>query len=198
MNLKSKIIQNDIEVDATFFANIERYTQHLLKWNKVHNLTGATKRLMIDAFIFDAVYPLTFVDFSTMKKALDIGTGAGFPGLILAMALPHIHFTLAEPLQKRASFLQYIKADLKLSNVTIEQKRVEDIPAEPMDLVTSRAVMDTQFLLQLAQDFITKETQILFYKGENVYNELSEDEDNLYTNEVIETNNRHYLLMKLK
>ena len=198
MDLKNRIIQNNISVDDTFFANIERYTQHLLKWNKVHNLTGANKRPIIDAFIFDALYPITFLDFSRMKNALDIGTGAGFPGLVLAMALPHIHFTLAEPLQKRASFLQYIKADLKLTNVTIEQKRVEEITAKPMDLVTSRAVMDTKFLLQLAHDFITKETQILFYKGENVYNELETQEDELYTNEVIETNNRHYLLMKLK
>jgi len=109
------------------------------------------------------------------------------------MALPEIHFTLAEPLQKRASFLQFIKADLKLSNVTVEQKRVEDIAPSAMDLITSRAVMKTTMLLDLAKDFIMPSTQILFYKGENVFDEVKEAHLNY---EVIETQNRHYLLIQ--
>jgi len=192
-SLKVKIAHEGIKVSDDFFKNIQKYKEHLFKWNKIHNLTGARTEKKVDYFIFDALFPITFFDFSKTKTALDIGTGAGFPGLILAMALPDIHFTLAEPLQKRASFLQFIKADLKLSNVTVEQKRVEDIAPSAMDLITSRAVMKTTMLLDLAKDFIMPSTQILFYKGENVFDEVKEAHLNY---EVIETQNRHYLLIQ--
>jgi len=192
-SLKTEIESESIKVSDDFFKNIQKYKEHLFKWNKIHNLTGARSEAKIDYFIFDAIYPIKFFDFSKTKTALDIGTGAGFPGLILAMALPDVHFTLAEPLQKRASFLQFIKADLKLSNVTVEQKRVENITPSNMDLITSRAVMKTTMLLDLAKDFISPSTKILFYKGENVFDEVKEAHLNY---EVIETKNRHYLLIQ--
>lgn len=192
-SLKDKIESDGIKLPSDFFKNIQKYKEHLFKWNRIHNLTGAKSEEMVDYFIFDAIYPMKFFDFSNIKNALDIGTGAGFPGLILAMALPDVHFTLAEPLQKRASFLQFIKADLKLSNVQVEQKRVEDIAPSNMDLVTSRAVMKTTMLLDLAQNFITPTTKMLFYKGERVFDEVKEAHLNY---EVIETDNRHYLLIQ--
>lgn len=192
-SLKAKIESEGIELPADFFKNIQKYKEHLFKWNRIHNLTGAKSEEMVDYFIFDALYPIKFFDFSSIKNALDIGTGAGFPGLILAIALPEVHFTLAEPLQKRASFLQFIKADLKLSNVQVEQKRVEDIEASDMDLITSRAVMKTQMLLDLAKNFITPTTKMLFYKGERVFDEVKEAHLNY---KVVETDNRHYLLIQ--
>jgi 16S rRNA (guanine527-N7)-methyltransferase len=189
-HLRERLENENIKLDNNFYENVQKYKSHLLKWNKTHNLTGARDENTIDNFIYDAVYPVKFLP--KCDTLLDIGTGAGFPGMILAMALRDTKVTLAEPLTKRASFLQFIKADLGLDNVRVVKKRVEEMEDEIFDLVTSRAVTDTDMLLKLSENFRDKHTQVLFYKGENVYNEIPEN----MNHEIIQTNNRHYLLLK--
>lgn len=189
MNLKQQLLSEDISLPNDFFNKIQKYKELLSKWNKVHNLTGAKTPEMVDEFIYDSLYPIKFLP--KVKNLLDIGTGAGFPGMILAIALPNTKVTLAEPLSKRASFLQFVKADLELKNVTIVKKRVQDMPAEIFELITSRAVTDTQMLLSLSENFRNKDSKILFYKGENVYNEV--DESMNY--KIIKKPHRHYLLI---
>ena len=190
MNLKERLEAENVKVDDNFYDSVQKYKTHLLKWNKTHNLTGAKDEQTLDDFIYDAVYPVKFLP--KCDSLLDIGTGAGFPGMILAMALRDTKVTLAEPLTKRASFLQFIKADLRLENVRVVKKRVEEMDAEIFDIVTSRAVTDTDMLLKLSENFRDKKSLILFYKGENVYNEIPEDMDH----EIIQTKNRHYLLLR--
>ncbi|DAB37379.1 MAG: 16S rRNA (guanine(527)-N(7))-methyltransferase [Sulfuricurvum sp. GWF2_44_89] len=188
--LKQLLAQHNVKVPEDFLEKIAQYKALLEKWNKVHNLTGAKTLQQIDQFILDAVIPVTFLP--SVTKAMDIGTGAGFPGMILAIALPQTHFTLVEPLSKRASFLQFVKADLGLSNVDVKALRVEQLSSEPYDLITSRAVTDTEMLLKLSKPFCSEGTLLLFYKGEKVYDEIDETLD--YT--IIEAENRHYLLIK--
>ncbi len=190
MNLQTLIQDDAIKVDENFFARVQKYKEHLHKWNKIHNLTGSTDEERLNYFIHDAIYPITFLP--KVDKVMDIGTGAGFPGLILAMALPNVHFTLVEPLKKRVSFLQFVKADLKLNNVTVKRARVQDLEPEYFDLITSRAVTDTKLLLSLSKNFRDEKTHLLFYKGEKVYKEVPTDLDH----EIIETKQRHYLLIK--
>lgn len=189
MNLKQELLDEKISLPDDFFNKVQKYKELLAKWNKVHNLTGAKTPQMVDEFIYDSVYPVKFLP--KVTNLLDIGTGAGFPGMILAFALPDTQVTLAEPLAKRASFLQFVKADLELSNVRVVKKRVEDMPSEIFELVTSRAVTDTQMLLELSKEFRDESSKILFYKGENVYNEV--DESMNY--KIIKQPNRHYLLI---
>ena len=189
MNLKKELEKEQIALPDNFFSNIQKYKENLMKWNKIHNLTGAKDSQTIDEFIYDAVYPVKFLE--KCNSLLDIGTGAGFPGMILALALPDTKVTLAEPLAKRASFLQFIKADLELPNVKVVKKRVQEMEDEIFDIVTSRAVTDTEMLLKLSQNFRNEDTKILFYKGENVYNEIPID----MNHEIIKTKNRHYLLL---
>ena len=190
MDLKERLTADGIELDDKFYKFVSRYKEHLFKWNKIHNLTGATTYEKMDEFIYDAVYPIKFLP--QRATLLDIGTGAGFPGLILAFALPGTQVTLAEPLSKRASFLQYIKADFKLSNVTVKNMRVEQMEPQTFDIVTSRAVTDTELLLSLSAPYIDEKSLLLFYKGERVFDEVHED----LNYEIIETNRRHYLLIK--
>ncbi|WP_295054499.1 16S rRNA (guanine(527)-N(7))-methyltransferase RsmG [Sulfuricurvum sp.] len=189
-HLKQLLAHHNVTVNEDFFEKVEHYKTLLEKWNKIHNLTGAKTRQQIDQFIVDAVIPITFLP--PLKKAMDIGTGAGFPGMILAIAMPQTHFTLVEPLSKRASFLQFVKADLGLSNVDVKALRAEQVKSEPYDLITSRAVTDTDMLLKLSEPFCTEGTLLLFYKGEKVYDEVNKTLD--YT--IIEAENRHYLLIK--
>jgi 16S rRNA (guanine527-N7)-methyltransferase len=192
VHLKTEIEKNDIPIPDTFFHHIQKYKEHLHKWNKIHNLTGAKDEATLDAFIFDSLYPVTFLP--PVKSLLDIGTGAGFPGLILAMALPKTEVTLVEPLTKRASFLQFIKADLELQNVTVVKKRVEAFQtAQAFELISSRAVTDTKMLLELSKHLRDENSKLLFYKGERVFNEVADTQGLNY--KIIERNNRHYLLL---
>jgi len=189
VDLKATLIKDDIKLPDDFFKNVQKYKEHLFKWNKIHNLTGAKDAQTMDEFIYDAIYPISFLP--KAKNLLDIGTGAGFPGMILAFGLPDVQVTLVEPLKKRASFLQFIKADLGLDNVKVVKKRVEDMDSEIFDIVTSRAVTDTDMLLELSKNFRDENSKLLFYKGERVYDEVSKE----LNHKVIKTKNRHYLLI---
>jgi 16S rRNA (guanine527-N7)-methyltransferase len=190
LDIKAALLRDGISLNERFFDNIARYKTHLAKWNRIHNLTGAKSEEVIDAFIYDAVYPVSFLP--KVRNAMDIGTGAGFPGLILAMAMPKTEFTLVEPIQKRASFLQFVKADLKLENVTVENCRVEELEPRAYDLITSRAVTDTQMLMKLSKPFVQKGSRLLFYKGEKVFDEV----DTSLKHRIIHTGNRHYLIIE--
>ena len=191
MNLKEKT--KNINLPEDFFYKVQKYKEHLFKWNKIHNLTGAKDEQTLDEFIFDAVFPVSFLP--DVKSILDIGTGAGFPGMILAFALPNTQVTLVEPLAKRASFLQFIKADLKLNNVTVIKKRVEEMPSETFELITSRAVTQTSMLLELSSHLRDDNSKLLFYKGEKVFDEVEKSSLSGMNYKVMQTNNRHYLLL---
>jgi len=194
VDLKATLEKDNITLPENFFYNIQKYKEHLFKWNKIHNMTGAKDEKTIDKFIYDAVFPVSFLP--QVETLMDIGTGAGFPGMILALGLPQTQVTLVEPLTKRASFLQFVKADLGLENVTVVKKRVEDMEPKIFDMITSRAVTDTKMLLKLSENFRDENSKLLFYKGERVYDEV--DDGLLNTNmkhKIIETQNRHYLLL---
>ena len=191
MNIKAALLDDNIRLDEQFYDYVTRYKEQLKKWNKIHNLTGAKKEELMDKFIYDAVFPVSFLP--KVESILDIGTGAGFPGMILAFALPGTEVILCEPLQKRASFLQFIKADLGLKNVTVANCRVEELDPRPIDLVTSRAVTETSMLMQLSKPFVHTGSKLLFYKGERVFEEV----DASLKHQIIQTQNRHYLLIDI-
>ena len=192
MSINQLLEKENINLPENFFHLTQKYKEHLFKWNKIHNLTGAKDEKTIDEFIYDAVFPVSFIP--NIKTLMDIGTGAGFPGMILAFALPDVHVTLVEPLTKRASFLQFIKADLGLDNVSVIKKRVEEMPPQIFDMITSRAVTDTKMLLQLSKNFRDENSKLLFYKGEKVFDEVADTTQEM-PHKIIKTGNRHYLLL---
>lgn len=189
MDFKAQLAKDNIIVHDKFLHYVQKYKEHLFKWNKIHNLTGAKDENTIDNFIYDALFPVSFLP--KVDTLMDIGTGAGFPGMILAFALPNTQVTLVEPLPKRASFLQFVKADLKLNNVTVVKKKVEDMEPQIFDLITSRAVTDTNMLLELSKNFRNEKTKLLFYKGERVFDEIGTS----LKHKIIQTKKRHYLLL---
>lgn len=189
MDFKAQLAKDNIIVHDKFLHYVQKYKEHLFKWNKIHNLTGAKDENTIDNFIYDALFPVSFLP--KVDTLMDIGTGAGFPGMILAFALPNTQVTLVEPLPKRASFLQFVKADLKLNNVTVVKKKVEDMEPQIFDLITSRAVTDTNMLLELSKNFRNVKTKLLFYKGERVFDEIGTS----LKHKIIQTKKRHYLLL---
>ena len=172
---------------------LKRYTELLLEWNKIHNLTGAKTPHEVEKNIEDSLFPTTFIE--KPSSILDVGTGAGFPGMILAIAYPTVRTVLCEPRQKRASFLKYVAMELELNNVEVVKKRVEQYESEAFGLISSRAVTDTKMLLELTLHLQDTKTRFLFYKGEQLFNEL-ESVEKVLDYDIIEKNQRNYLYIK--
>ena len=191
--LKQLLRSEKIEISNKQLAQLHLFTTLLKEWNAIHNLTGAKTDREIYANIIDALYPITFI--KKPSSLLDVGTGAGFPGLILAIAYPDISTTLCEPRNKRASFLKYVAMELELKKITIIKKRVEQYNSKPFDLISSRAVTNTKMLLELTKHLQNSDTQYLFYKGEQVFAELGELNRSVdYA--IISKNQRNYLYIK--
>ncbi|MBD3789972.1 MAG: 16S rRNA (guanine(527)-N(7))-methyltransferase RsmG [Campylobacterales bacterium] len=193
MNLNDHLRSEGILLSDIIIEKLEAFAQILDEWNRVHNLTGARNTKEIYDNIVDSLYPLTFIDIS--KTLLDVGTGAGFPGLVLAIALPHTQVMLAEPLKKRVSFLKYAAIHLGLSNVKVEAKRVEMIEHAPFELITSRAVTNTGLLLELTKKISDEKTAYLFYKGSRVFEEVEKVQHQL-SYDIVQKNQRNYLYIK--
>ncbi len=181
-----------VPTDPESAEKLERFTQELLAWNRVHNLTGAKTKEAIDEQIVDSLWPIGFLP--PVKSLLDIGTGAGFPGMVLAIVLRQTACTLCEPLKKRAAFLRHIARVLDLDNVQVEASRVEELETKPYTLITSRAVTETATLIEWSRPFIAEDTQLLFYKGEQVYKEIEGLEG--CGIEIIPRQKRNYLWIK--
>ena len=161
----------------------------LIKWNKTHKITNYTTKESIKQQIKDSLYPLIHIE--NIKNAIDIGTGAGFPGLILAIKMPNTKWYLVEPIKKKYSFLNYIKTVLNLNNVTIVPKRLEESNINPVELITTRAVMPTKDVIKLSKPLLKKDGIILLYKGSNVFYELKD-----IKSKIISKNNRSYVFIK--
>ena len=174
-----------------FDKNCKVFTELILKYNKIHNITGAKNPKQIEENIVDSIYPIKFLN-KKIKSAIDIGTGAGFPGLILAMYLKEVNFTLFEPIKKKSSFLHLAKSALDLENVDIISQRVEEVEAFDVDLITSRAVTKTSLLIDICKNFISKDTILLFYKGSEVDKEVKA----MKNYQIHKRGNRQYLFIE--
>ena len=193
MNLSQHLDKEGILLSSEITVKLERFASLLHEWNQIHNLTGAKSIDAIYVNIVDSLYPLTFI--KRPNTLLDVGTGAGFPGLVLAIALPDTKVVLAEPLKKRVSFLKYASIDLGLSNVKVEAKRVESVEHDAFDLISSRAVTNTKLLLDLTSKVSDEHTEYLFYKGSRVFDEI-EDVQHQLRYDIVQKNQRNYLYIK--
>ena len=167
-------------------GKFQTFVNELLKWNRVHKFTNYKTAEALYEQVEDSLYPIEWVE---GESAIDIGTGAGFPGMVLAIAKPEMKWYLVEPLKKRYSFLNYIKTILDLKNVVVVPKRLEDAEIEKVDLITSRAVTKTDTLLEISKPFLKKDGKILLYKGSSVLEELD------VKAQIKSRGNRNYVLI---
>lgn len=193
MNLSQYLDKEGISVETRAIIKLENFSLLLHEWNQIHNLTGAKNIEAIYTNIIDSLFPLTFIKMP--KTLLDVGTGAGFPGLVLAIAFPECKVVLAEPLKKRVSFLKYASMDLDLPNVRVEAKRVEAVVHDAFELITSRAVTNTKLLLDLTTNISSSKTRYLFYKGSRVFDEVA-DVGHQLDYDIVQKNQRNYLYIK--
>jgi 16S rRNA (guanine527-N7)-methyltransferase len=189
--LAKKYEISGVNLPSSFDKNIDTFASFLLSYNKTHNITGAKERGSVHENVYDSIYPLQFLQTSP-KSAIDIGSGAGFPALILALAMPECDFTLYEPIAKKSSFLHMIKSEMSLSNVQIRTKRVEQDTPKVVELITSRAVGDTSLMIKLSKGFYDKNTVMILYKGSRA----QEESRTLKNVSLFSREQRKYLFIK--
>ena len=192
MALKQLLEEHNLQFDDKFYADCNVFIRLLQQWGKVHNLSGRLSREDIEENILDSIYPLSFID--KYESFADIGTGAGYPGLILAIAQRDVKSYLIEPRIKRVSFLNFVKASLKLDNLTVICNRVEEVKDLQVDLITSRAVTNTSLLLDITTNIKKDNSSYLFYKGSMLEEELEVAKVNDY--KIVNRKDRNYLYIK--
>lgn len=194
MFLKKLLEENQLQFDDKFYEDCDVFVKLLQQWGVVHNLSGRLTRGDIEENILDSLYPLSFI--GKYESFADIGTGAGYPGLILAMAQRDVKSYLIEPRIKRVSFLNFVKATLKLDNLTVICDRVEKVEDLQVDLITSRAVTNTSLLLDITKNIKKSNSSYLFYKGSMLEDEIEVAKLNSYN--IVNRKDRNYLYIKGK
>ena len=194
MLLKQLLEENNLHFEDKFYEDCEVFIKLLQQWGMVHNLSGRLLRSDIEENILDSIFPLNFIN--KYNSFADIGAGAGYPGLILAMALRDVKSYLIEPRIKRVSFLNFVKASLKLDNLTVICSRVEQVKDLQVDLITSRAVTNTSLLLDITKNIKKENSSYLFYKGSMLESEIEIAKINDY--KIVNRKDRNYLYIKGK
>jgi len=166
-------------MDAGKINRLVIYLQLVLKKNQQTNLTAITNwEEAVIKHLYDSLMVVRWPFWPTASKILDLGTGAGFPGIPLAILCPQQQYCLVEANKKKAEFLSFIKNELRLDNISVVNDRAENIARqqkyrEQYEIVTARAVANTAVLLELAIPLCQKDGYFIAYKGGNYQNELA-------------------------
>ncbi len=152
---KFKLIlqENNINFDELVLTNLAKYCQLLQEYNQKFNLTAlvSTEDIYLKHFL-DSIITTKYFRLDTFPDLVDVGTGAGFPGLILKIFNPGLRLVLVESNSKKCQFLKVVCEELNLTNVEIVNDRVEVFALKKLDtfsLVISRAVADLRILSEL-------------------------------------------------
>lgn len=162
------------ENDFLLIEKLEIYLATLKKWNKVYNLTAINEDSeIITKHFFDSLSVNGFIQNS--QRILDVGTGAGFPGLILALFNPDKSFVLVDGVSKKISFLQEMIGKLNLKNVMAVHIKVEEYKVtEQFDIIISRAFAEIKKMIKLTKHLIKVNGKFIAMKGPDVMNELDD------------------------
>lgn len=171
----------DISISEKEIFLFYQYMNLLLEWNEKMNLTAITegKDVILKHFI-DSITINKYLQ--EKNRIMDIGTGAGFPGIPLKILNPQKEFILVDSLNKRIQFLEEVKRELELDNLTLIHSRVEDLAKnnnyrESADVAVSRAVANLRVLVEYMLPFVKKDGIVICMKGPNIEEELEESKN---------------------
>ena len=150
---KEELSKLGIVLTSTQENQLEMYYNLLIEWNNKMNLTGITDRNSVYLkHFYDCITLIKAIDLTKNLKIVDVGSGAGFPGLVLKIVFPNLNVVLVDALNKRINFLNHVIESLKLENIVAIHDRIENYAKnnlEVFDLVTCRAVAKLNIISEL-------------------------------------------------
>lgn len=180
MQIKDAFDAVSVSCTIDMAQQLERYMEGVLSWNEKVNLTAITDR---DEFIIkhflDSVLCCGFPEYESAKKIIDVGTGAGFPGIPLAVVSPEKQFILMDSLKKRLNIIDELTDSIGIQNVSTVHARAEELARnkehrEQYDLCVSRAVANLATLSEYCLPFIRQGGYLLAYKGPDADDEIAQ------------------------
>ena len=175
-----KLKELNINPTEIQLEQLNRYYELINEYNKVMNLTGITEKGQVYLkHFYDSLTICKVIDLTQEETLCDIGTGAGFPGIVLKILFPNLQITLLDSLNKRIDFLKIVIKELDLKNIEAIHARAEEYAQknrEKFDIVTSRAVAPLNILLEYSIPMLKKNKYFIPYKA-NISQELIESEN---------------------
>ncbi|MGM9808388.1 MAG: 16S rRNA (guanine(527)-N(7))-methyltransferase RsmG [Bacilli bacterium] len=175
--MQSLLLEKGIKVTDEMILKFQKYLDLLMEWNQKINLTALkTEEEIIEKHFYDSLLMAEEIKFDD-QSLLDVGTGAGFPGIPLKIVFEDLFVTLLEPTLKRVNFLDIVIKELGLKKIVTINKRAEDYVKDARsyyDLVTARAVSRLNMLLELCMPLVKVDGLFLAMKGSKGEEEIQE------------------------
>ena len=177
MSLQEKLHQGlqaaELTLPEATCSKLLEYLALLQKWNKVHNLTAVREpEEMVTLHLLDSLSVMPHIK---GERLLDVGSGAGLPGIPLALCMPHLQVTVLDSSHKKTSFMRQAKAELGITNLEVVRGRAEAYrPSQLFDMVISRAFSDLAEFVNLTRHLGQPQAIWLAMKGVYPYEELAQ------------------------
>jgi len=171
--IRAGVAAMELELPDSAVEKLARYLDLIAKWNRVHNLTAVRETdQMVVLHLLDSLSVLPHL--AQARTVLDVGTGAGLPGIPVAIARPDLAVTLLDSSHKKCTFLRQVKTELALDNAEVACERVEEWkPAQRFDAVISRAFSDLADFVQQAHHLVAPGGVMLAMKGVYPFEEIT-------------------------
>lgn len=176
--LENRLNALSIEIDKRQAEQFQMFYELLIEWNKVMNLTAITEYAeVVEKHFLDSLCLKDVLNLDQVETVIDIGTGAGFPGIPLKIVYPHLKITLLDSLQKRVKFLNEVIEKLELEDIEAIHGRAEEIAKkenyrERYELCVSRAVANLSTLSEYCIPFVKTDGFFISYKSGDIDEEV--------------------------